>query len=416
MATPPDVPPPDVPPPAAVVRRGPPGPPEREWWPWLGLLLLLVVAGLLIWLFAIRGNDNKTTVPKVVGMPSQGAVARLHQKHLKDLPFTGPSTRPKGVVFAQRPGAGRRVKKGSTVEISISSGPARVSVPDVTGLREAAAKQRLAGAGFTSTRTKRVASSKAKGTVVDQRPLGGVTAAKGTTVEISVSNGRKPVIVPSLVGLTQSAAVAQLTKLGLKSKLQNVPSTKPIGDVVAQKPPAGKEVDKGSTIVLNVSRGTGGTTPSTTATTLTTATTATTVTTTASSRIPGVRGLAVVAGVRRLNAAGFRPVVRYVASSQQAGLIVAQAPASGTAPRGSRIRVSVSKGPTPASAVTAPDVVGQDQASAAQAVRQAGLKVVVLFRKTSDQTKDGVVIDEQPAAGSSVPRGLYVAIVLRSFS
>jgi serine/threonine-protein kinase len=97
-------------------------------------------------------------------------------------------------------------------------------------------------------------------------------------------------------------------------------------------------------------------------------------------------------------------------------LIVAQAPASGTAPRGSRIRVSVSKGPTPASAVTAPDVVGQDQASAAQAVRQAGLKVVVLFRKTSDQTKDGVVIDEQPTAGSSVPSGLYVAIVVGRFS
>jgi serine/threonine-protein kinase len=309
------------------------------------------------------------------------------------------------------------------VEISISSGPARVSVPDVTGLREAAAKQRLAGAGFTSTRTKRVASSKAKGTVVDQRPLGGVTAAKGTTVEISVSNGRKPVIVPSLVGLTQAAAVNQLTKVGLKPKLQNVPSTRPVGQVVAQKPPAGKEVDKGSTVVLNVSRGAGGvtttvrtTTRRTTTTTATTRTAATTVTTTASSRVQSVRGLAVTAGVRRLNTAGLRPVVRYVASSQQAGLIVAQAPAGGTAPRGSRVRVSVSKGPTPADSVTVPDVVGQDQASGAQAVRQAGLKVVVLFRKTSDQTKDGVVIDEQPAAGSSVPRGLYVAIVVGRFS
>src|SRR5207253_2264599 len=79
-----------------------------------------------------------------------------------------------------------------------------------------------------------------------------------------------------------------------------------------------KEVDKGSTVVLNVSRGSGAptiTVQTTTAAT-TTSTTVTTTTTTTAVRIPTVRGLAVTAGLRRLNTAGFRPVVRYVSSSR----------------------------------------------------------------------------------------------------
>jgi beta-lactam-binding protein with PASTA domain len=74
------------------------------------------------------------------------------------------------------------------------------------------------------------------------------------------------------------------------------------------------------------------------------------------------------------------------------------------------LRVSVSNGPNPAAATTVPNVVGQDQAAAANALRQAGFKVLVLFRKTTDSSKDGMVLDEQPVAGSSIPRGSYVAI------
>ena len=383
-------------------------PPERNWWVWLVLLLLLVVGGLLLWFFLTRGSD-KTTVPHVVGLQETAATQQLQAKHLKVLPNTGPSARPVGVVFAQDPGAGAQVKKGQTVAISVSAGPARTAVPNVTSLPLQQAQQKLTTAGFKS-RIKRVASTRPKGVVTEQAPLAGVTAVKGATVVLNVSNGTKPVIVPSLVGQTQGAAVSQLTKLGLKSRLQNVSSSQAAGLVVAQKPPAGKEVDKGSTIVLNVSRGTGGGT--TTVQTTTTTTTTTTPATTSAVRVPAVRSLAVTAGLRRLNTAGFHPVVRYVDSGQPAGRIVSASPSGGTAPRGSRVRVSVSNGPNPAAAATIPKVVGQDQASAASALRDAGFKPLVLFRKTTDPSKDGLVLEQQPSATTSIPRGSYVAIFI----
>jgi beta-lactam-binding protein with PASTA domain len=389
----------------------PAGPPPERWWLWLLLLLLLVVAGLLLWYFLSRGSD-KRTVPDVVGLRAPAAARRLRSHDLNVVPSTAASPRPLGVVFAQRPGAGAQVDKGQDVTISISGGPSRKPVPNVTDLPLATAQAQLTTAGF-KTSVNRVASTRQKDVVTGQDPAAGVTAVEGATVTLDVSNGTKPVVVPSLVGSTQGSAVTALTRLGLTPKLQNVSSQQPAGQVVSQKPPAGKEVDKGSTVVLNVSRGTGGGT-GTASTTATTATTAT-VTTTAHASIPAVSGLAIAAGLRRLNTAGFRPVVRYVPSSQRAGLIVAEAP-TGTATRAARVRVRVSEGPSPATPVTISSVAGEDQAAGAQALQQAGFKVLVLFRKTADQSEDGVVLEQQPAADASIPRGSYVAIFVGRFS
>src|SRR6266545_7109490 len=255
-------------------------PPERYWWLWLLLLLLLVIGGLLAWWLLSRGDDT-STVPNVIGLRSAVAAQRIHDKDLKVTPVTGQSKRPPDVVFAQRPGAGTQLGHGQTVTISISSG--RLAIPDVTSLPVKQAQQRLVDAGFKSE-VKRVASSRPKGIVIEQSPVGGVTAVRGTTVTLSVSSGAKPVVVPTVVGQTQDSAVNALTAVGLKPVLHNVPSARPAGTVVAQKPAAGKEVDKGSKVELNVSTGTGPTTL-TVATTTTTATTATT-TTAASVRAP----------------------------------------------------------------------------------------------------------------------------------
>jgi beta-lactam-binding protein with PASTA domain len=36
--------------------------------------------------------------------------------------------------------------------------------------------------------------------------------------------------------------------------------------------------------------------------------------------------------------------------------------------------------------------------------------VLTLYRQTSDPSKDGMVLEQQPVAGSSIPRGSWVAI------
>jgi beta-lactam-binding protein with PASTA domain len=398
-------------------------PPNRYWWLWLLLLLVLVLGGLLAWYLLSRGDD-KTTVPNVIGLREEAAAERIRDRDLDSVPRTGRSDRPQGVVFAQEPGAGTQLGNGQTVTISISAG--RQGVPDVTGLPLKDARQRLDQGGFDSD-VKRVASSRPKDIVVEQSPVAGVTAVAGTHVVLSVSSGAKPVIVPSVLGQTQGAAVSALTRLGLKPLLQNVPSSKPVGVVVAQKPPADEGVEKGSQVTLNVSTGSGSgsttvstsTSPGTTATTSTTPTTTTRTTTTAATgvRVPQVSGLFQATALRRLNVLGLRPTVAYVPSSQQANRVVSQIPSAGrTLQKGARVRVNVSTGPDPQPPSAVPSVTGQEQASAASALRSAGFRVVVLNRPTSKASEDGLVVEQQPEAGTNIPSDAAVTIFIGRFS
>jgi beta-lactam-binding protein with PASTA domain len=385
-------------------------PPERYWWLWLLLLLLLVIGGLLAWWLLTRGDD-KSTVPNVIGLRSAVAVQRIHDKDLDVTTITGQSKRPPDVVFAQRPGAGTQLGHGQTVVISISSG--RLAVPNVTSLPLQQAQQRLTSAGFASE-VKRVASTRPKGVVLEQSPVAGVTAVSGTTVTLTVSSGAKPVVVPQVVGQSQGSAVNALTGVGLKPVLQNVASAKPAGTVVAQKPKAGSEVDKGSKVALNISTGTG---PATTTTVATTTTTGGTTTTAANVRAPRVVNLAETPALRRLNVLGLLPTVVFQRSNQPAGRVLSQTPAAGASlRRGSRVRVAVSTGPNPQPATSVPDVTGQDQAAAADDLRSAGFRVLVLNRPTTNQEQDGVVVEQQPRGGSNIPAGSLVAIFIGRFS
>jgi len=386
-------------------------PPERYWWLWLVLLLLLVIGGLLAWYFLSRGDD-KAVVPNVIGLREQQAEIRIEDRGLEALARSAQSDRPQGVVFAEKPGAGTQLDKGQTVTIFVSSG--RLAVPNVTGLRLTDAQQKLEALGL-KVEVKRVVSTKPKGFVIDQDPVAGVSALRGTTVTLSVSSGAKPVVVPRLVGQTQGDAVQALTALGLKPLLKNVPSDQPPGTVVGQKPPAGKEVGKGAEVTVNVSTGAGQ--PTTTTTTTTTATTTGTTTAAAPVRVPRVVGLAQTPALRRLNLLGLRPTVVYVRSSQPANRVVSQSPKSGTSLRpGARVRVNVSTGPNPQPNSAVPNVVGQDQATAAQTLRDAGFRVAVLNRPTADQSKDALVVEQQPRATSSIPAGSQVTIFIGRFS
>ncbi len=394
-------------------------PPERYWWLWLLLLLLLVLGGLLAWYFLGR-SDDKAVVPNVIGLRERQAEIRIQDRGFEVLPRPAPSSRPQGVVFAEKPGAGTQLGKGQTVTIFISSG--RLAVPDVVGLRLPVAQQRLQARGF-KVEVKQAASTKPKGMVLDQDPAAGVTALRSTTVTLSVSSGAKPVVVPRVVGQTQGDAVQALTALGLKPVLLNVPSDKPAGTVVGQKPPAGKEVDKGAEVTVNVSTGSGpATTTATTTTattTTTTATTSTTGTTTAATpvRAPRVVGLAQTPALRRLNVLGLLPTVVYVRSSQPANRVVSQAPAPGTSLRpGARVRVNVSTGQNPQPNTAVPNVVGQDQATAVQTLRDAGFQVAVLNRPSADQSKEGLVVEQQPSANANIPGGSQVSIFVGRFS
>jgi beta-lactam-binding protein with PASTA domain len=390
----------------------PPPPPRRRpptLWPWLLLLLLLVAAGLFALWFFNRDDDKgarTVTVPNVIGMKPGEAVGTLGQRGLASRVVAKPSSEPAGTIFAEEPGPGTHVTRGSVVTLS-SSSATQVTVPDVVGDKAPAAISALRAQGL-STQTASVASNKAKGIVVSESPAAGESVAKGSTVTIRVSRG--PSRVPDVVGQTRAAAVAALKAAGFGAAVFVVPSSEPKNTVVAQRPRAGANAPADSKVRLNVSSGTtsgGGVPPPPPPQPPPPP---------ASKSIPDVTGQSQQAAQRQLNGIGFKSRVAYVPSDEPQGTVVSQSPAGGTSAKvGSRITLNASRGSTPTAGQIVPKVLRLDPQTATSRLESVGFQVQQLAQKTSVRSLNGKVLDCQPAAGMRVPAGTFVTIYVGRF-
>lgn len=385
----------------------PPPPPPRGplIWPWLLLLLLLVAAGLIaLWL--VQRDDHKgsntVVVPNVIGERQGQAVQRLEGARLASRVVAKLNTAPPGTVFAEEPGPGSHITRGSVVKISVSSA-AQLRAPDVVGDKAPAAVRALHARGL-SVETASVRSSKPAGVVLSQNPAAGAAVAKGSTVLIRVSRGA--VRVPSLIGQSRSSAVAALRAAGLVPNVFKVPSAQPSGTVVAQQPSGGVSVPRGSNVRLNLSKGSGsGVAPPPPPPAP------------IGGSVPDLTGEVQSAAQRELNADGFRARVVYVSSDQPAGLVVSQAPSGGaTARKGTRIRLDASLGPTPGTRKGIPKVIGLDPQTAAERLSSAGFRVQRLTQSTTVSSQDGLIVDVQPGGSIRVPVGSTVTIYVGRFS
>jgi len=217
------------------------------------LLIVLAIALAAIaaaWYFS---QSDTATVPSVTGLPLDAAVSRLEDDGFKADIVSQPNSAPQGTVYQQSPGAGSEQDEGSDVQLLVSKGPAEVTVPNTVGVPETVARDRLAAVGLKAS-VAEVFSSSEIGRVVAQDPAAGGKAGKGSEVRLNVSKGTAQVDVPSVVGLSQADATAQVKAAGLAVNAVPVPSDQPAGIVVAQNP-AGGQADRGSNVRLNVSQG-----------------------------------------------------------------------------------------------------------------------------------------------------------------
>ena len=372
----------------------PPAPRQPLLWPWLLLLLLLVVGGLLAaWLLTRDGGGkgaSTVNVPNVVRLRQREAVTRLNRRGLVARVVTRASSAAAGTVVAQDPGPGADVTRRSVVTLSVSSIRTE-AVPGLVGRTAASAVQALRARGFRVD-TREVTSKKKAGTVLAQSPLPGSEIGRGSTVTIDISRGL--LTVPNAVGQSRETAVATLRGAGLPPKVFTVPSSRPKGTVVAQRPEAGRRVAAGSPVRLNVSNGSGGG-----------------VAPAANVTVPDETGLQQDAAQKQLAAAGMKAGVVWVPSDRPEGEVVAQAPDAGTTQkRGARIQLNVSLGPGPAEQRAVPKVVGLDPATARSRLRGDGFEVQTLRRAVSDRSQTGKVVDEQTAGGRRAPVGSVVVI------
>jgi serine/threonine-protein kinase len=259
-----------------------------------------------------------------------------------------------------------------------------IAVPDVILLARPLAVQKIQDAGLTPRVITQPSDTVAKGQVSGENPGGGSKVGKGSTILLTVSTGKPQVLVPNVVGLDATSAVATLAQLGLNPKITRIYSGSQQDTVTAQQPHADDKVDKGTTVHINVSRGA------------------------KPVQVPDVTQQPFLNAKSALNGQGFVVTRADIASDFPQGTVVSQDPQPGTSvPSGSTITLSVSKGPA---ATQVPDVTGSNQTNAEATITAAGLTPSIIYDPVTDPSQDGIVQSTDPGAGSPAKAGEVVIL------
>ncbi len=161
--------------------------------------------------------------------------------------FNPPERRQRIAIFA----AVLLVGVGMVVA-AIDLAPTHVTVPNLHGMTRNRIMARARRVHFHAAFAHRYSGAR-RGTAIGQSPSPGTRVTEGATVDVVLSSGPRPVIVPKLVDrpLGDAEAVLRASKLRVTVARVPAPGVAP-GVVTAESPRAAAKVNPGSTVALSV--------------------------------------------------------------------------------------------------------------------------------------------------------------------
>ncbi len=192
-------------------------------------------------------------VPDLVTQSVTAAKAQLQQMGLQANVQFSPTCTQQNIVCMQEPKSGQTILPGGTVNIFTQS--TTTAVPDVSGLGQTTACNRLGQAGFQcGTITTQPSPTVPKNNVISTTPPAGAQEPANANVNLVVSSGPGSVLVPDVVNDTQATAVTTLQGDNLNPVVicQSTQDPTQDGIVQSQSPNGGVQVNAGTTVDITV--------------------------------------------------------------------------------------------------------------------------------------------------------------------
>ena len=228
------------------------------------IVIALALAGIGFFLYSFFFADFLTStddvpVPNLVGLYAEDIQQSDYpnfQIRVED--WVPDDTVEQGRVISQTPVADRLVKSGTTISLTVSSGPSTDTMRDLLNDTLENAQTILDNLALDlQVKVEYESSDLGEGTVIRTDPVKGTALTAGQTVTLYVSSGPavKLVPVPELVGLTEEQAIEKLESRNLKYEITRLDREEALGTVVFQSIKQGEEVKEGTTVNLQVSNG-----------------------------------------------------------------------------------------------------------------------------------------------------------------
>jgi beta-lactam-binding protein with PASTA domain len=331
--------------------------------------------------------DSTTTVPRVVGRDEAGVKRAIDEAELELVVQQGPDANvPAGLASNQDPKAGTRIRIGSSVTVTFSTGVPPIAVPNVRDSTREGAERVIVAAALRVANVDTVNATTGFGRVVRQEPTAGAMVPPRSTVHLDI--GRRdpdsPVRVPSVLTMTVERGDGLLTKLRLRLHVDGSrPDAAPVSTIIQQDPAPGSTAPPGSEVHVWTASPLPPPPPD-------------------SAVIPSVVGLTRDSAIERLGNAGFSIGAQRVGGQGTPGRVGSQSlPAGRKDTVGARVAIWVVPRPTIERTVV-PDVTHQFADSAIAALEAARLEGHLSDHRADTEPADWAVVGQTPRAGSRV--------------
>ena len=223
--------------------------------------VLLLISVIVFFIIPSINNKKDIKVPDVSKMTVSQATSYLEDKGLK---VSSKKTEKfddkieKGLVIETDPSKNTKLKKGSSVKLTVSKGTDKITLEDYKGKSAEAVKKSLEQKGLiVSIETKKVddLNSAKEGIVIDQSPKKGKKVSKNDIVTLFVPEFY--VVYPDFVGLkwTETDAKEFCTKNNINVTFSYEETAEVAeGIVIRQNRTAGVRVFEGATLQLVISK------------------------------------------------------------------------------------------------------------------------------------------------------------------
>lgn len=231
----------------------------------ISVIAAVVVIGAIVGILVYNNSKKQAEENKEIEVPN--LVGRVYDEVVEEYSKQGieiikdkveySSEQPEGSVVSQTPEKGTKTKD-KKIKVVVSKGQKMVEVPDVTGKDIKVATYELEDTlGFKIEREDVVSEKVASGIIISQDAKKGETLPYGSTIKLQVSkgDGKETVVVPNVLGKTESDAKSALEALGLTVSVKySEDKTKSNGVVIAQSYPQNQTLKQGTLVEITVNK------------------------------------------------------------------------------------------------------------------------------------------------------------------
>ncbi|WP_055493928.1 Stk1 family PASTA domain-containing Ser/Thr kinase [Streptomyces sp. TP-A0356] len=272
-----------------------------------------------------------------------------------------------------------------------AAGNDMVAVPNFVGQSKADAQTLATNSELKLIFSGKPCDNQKKDDVCSQNPDPKTEVKKGSTVNLVLSTGAPKVAVPNVINKDVNAATQELESKGFKVDTKQTESSQPAGTVLSQNPDPGKELEKGSTVTLEVAKA------------------AETV------AVPDVTGQACDAARQRMQDNNLTGNCTEVPTTDpnQNGKVIQTSPAAGSqVKKGSTVTIQIGKAQQQAQV---PNVVGQTLKNARKILQQNGFNNIQLANGSS-QDENALVSGQNPQPNTQAdPNSTTITLSTISF-